>query len=173
MDRGGDGARRNKPCHALIMHDFIVSRCASTMQDTIRLQRCFCSDAGQGVECGRPECPLTPSCGHSTARYYRLMSALDVELLLATVAAFWIGGKRSSGRALLSWSIGFALVAWVVRCPLIVVVPSDAAVSEDYLNRLTIWNASGEVALFVLWALAWSSLGMVLARWRPKNADVR
>jgi len=100
------------------------------------------------------------------------MLALNVELLLATAAAFGIGGKLSSGPALLSWSIGLALIAWVIRCVLIVVVPSDVAVSEDYLNRLTVWNVSGEIAFFALWAFAWSSLGMVLARRRRKVANV-
>jgi len=95
------------------------------------------------------------------------MSATSAELLLVTAAAFWIGAKRLKASTLISWCIGLALIAWLTRLFLIAMYPADVAVSEDYLNGLTVWNAAAEMALITLWVLAWSSIGMTSARlWR-------
>jgi len=102
-----------------------------------------------------------------------MMFSLVVELLLTTAAGFWIGGKQPTWRPLLGWSIGLGLTAWLVRCALIVMFPADVAVSEDYLNSMTVWNASVEVAVFCFWVLAWSMIGMAAARVVAKTANGR
>lgn len=101
------------------------------------------------------------------------MSATDAELLLVTVAAFWIGAQRPRAPALLSLCISLALIAWLTRLFLIAMYPADVAVSEDYLNGLTVWNAMAEIALITLWVLAWSCIIMTLVRFWRSVVNIR
>ena len=92
------------------------------------------------------------------------MSAIGVELLFATVAALWIGAMRPKVSVLLAWSIGLALIVWLTRLFLIAMYPADVAISEDYLNGLSIWNAAAEIALSALWVLSWSVVAVIVSR---------
>jgi len=101
------------------------------------------------------------------------MTAIGYDLLAATAIAFLFGLTAPTRRAWLLASGGIAFAAWLLRCALIVYGPeAEASLAEEYLNTLTIWNATGEIAGFAFWLAACCGLGMgaaLLTRRAAKN----
>ena len=99
------------------------------------------------------------------------MTAIDIELLLATAAAIWIGTRLPSRSRLLLSIIGLSVATWTIRFALIVNGSgADISLAEAYLDGLTVWNAAAEIGIFVLWSLLWAFLGLVAVKSLQRKA---
>lgn len=90
------------------------------------------------------------------------MSLLDLDSLLATAIAYFIGMARFSswkGKSVICLLLAF--VAWKVRYAAI--LQGDAATAEDYFNDLDALMAAAEISVAFAWALIWCGLGFVTA----------
>jgi hypothetical protein len=98
------------------------------------------------------------------------MVSIDLELLLATAAAFFVGSRQVPSRKLLACDAGIALIAWNIRGVLIVKY-GEVILAEDYLNDITVGRATAEIFVFTLWLLVWSCFGLAVTRLLRRAAN--
>ena len=87
------------------------------------------------------------------------MWMLDIDLALASVAAFAVGLKVKTWRSALCLLI--AALAWAIRA--VVILNGDVTTAEDYINGLDVRTAAAEIAVIVVWTGLCALLGIATA----------